>query len=76
MLANLPLAVAAWLVPELVWLGLAGAAYLYFAVLIFFAMRTVFGASNGASIAVVCLSWIPLVAAAFLWAPSESFLVG
>ena len=73
--ANLPLAIAGFVAPPQVLLPLAGLAYLYFAVLVFFAIRTVFGADNGASIAVVCLSWIPLVAAAFLWVPLH-FLMG
>jgi len=73
--ANLPIVVAGLVAPPEVLLPLAGLAYLYFAVLVFFAIRTVFGASNGASVAVVCLSWIPLVAAAFLWAPLH-FLMG
>ena len=41
----------------------------------FFAVRTVFGTSNGAAIAIVCLSWIPLAAAVLLWAPLR-FLLG
>jgi tetratricopeptide (TPR) repeat protein len=73
--ANLPLALAGWTAPPEVLLVLAGLTYLYFAVLIFFAIRTVFGAGNGASVAVVCLSWIPLVAAVFLWTPLH-FLMG
>ena len=73
--SNLPLAVAGWFAPPEVLLVLAGLAYLYFAVLVFLAIRTVFGAGNGASAAVVCLSWIPLVAAAFLWVPLH-FLMG
>jgi tetratricopeptide (TPR) repeat protein len=73
--ANLPLAIAGLVAPPEVLPVLAGVAYLYFAVLVFFAIRTVFGAGNGASIAVVCLSWIPLVAAAFLWGPLH-FLMG
>ena len=52
----------------------AGAAYLYFAVLMFFAVRTVFGTGNGTALAVVCLSWVPLVAAAFLWGPLRYLL--
>jgi tetratricopeptide (TPR) repeat protein len=59
----------------MVLMALAGVAYLYFAVLVFLAIRTVFGAGNGVSVAVVGLSWIPLVAAAFLWAPLH-FLMG
>jgi tetratricopeptide (TPR) repeat protein len=58
-----------------VFLVLAAAAYLYFAFLMFLAIRTVFGAGNGASVAIVCLSWIPLVAAGFLWQPLR-FLMG
>jgi tetratricopeptide (TPR) repeat protein len=73
--ANLPLAVAGWIAPPEVLLAVAGLAYLYFAVLVFLAIRTVFGAGNGASVAVVGLSWIPLVAAAFLWQPLR-FLMG
>jgi tetratricopeptide (TPR) repeat protein len=37
--------------------------------LMFFAVRTVFGAGNGSALAIVGLSWLPLLAAAFLWAP-------
>jgi tetratricopeptide (TPR) repeat protein len=73
--ANVPVAVAGWFAPPVVVLALAGVAYLYFAFLMFAAIRTVFGAGNGASIGVVCLSWIPLVAAAFLWQPLH-FLMG
>jgi len=73
--ANLPLVVAGFAVPLQLLLPLAAVAYLYFAFLMFVAIRTVFGAGNGASIGVVCLSWIPLVAAAFLWQPLH-FLMG
>jgi tetratricopeptide (TPR) repeat protein len=73
--ANLPLLLAAWVVPAPAVLYLAGLAYLYFAVLMFFAVRTVFGAETRAAIAVVSLSWIPLVAAVFLWGPLR-FLLG
>ena len=73
--ANLPLVVAAWIGPLEVLLYLAAPVYLYFAVLMFFAVRTVFGAENRQAIAVVSLSWVPLVAAAFLWGPLR-FLLG
>ena len=73
--ANLPLAVAGWLLPLPVFLILMGAAHLYFLVLMFFVVRTVFGAGNGIAAAVVCLSWIPVVAASFLWGPLR-FLLG
>ncbi|MGA2716210.1 MAG: tetratricopeptide repeat protein [Bryobacteraceae bacterium] len=76
--ANLPLVAEAWLFPTIGALGLAlltGVVYLYFLVLMFFAVRTVFGMENGAAAAVVCLSWIPLLAAAFLWGPLR-FILG
>ena len=73
--ANVPLAIAGWFVPQLVFLAFAALAYLYFAFLMFLAIRTVFGAGNGASIAVVSFSWIPLAAAVFLWIPLR-FLMG
>ena len=44
---------------------LAALAFLYFAVLMFFAVRTVFGVDNGAAAGMVALSWIPLAAFAF-----------
>lgn len=40
---------------------------LYFAVLMFFAVRTVFGSGNGASAVTVVLSAIPLAAALYFW---------
>jgi tetratricopeptide (TPR) repeat protein len=67
--ANLPLALAGWMLPLPVFLILAAAAQLYFLVLMFFVVRTVFGTGNGTAVAVVCLSWIPVVAASFLWGP-------
>ena len=41
----------------------------------FFAVRTVFGTGNWTAAGVVSLSWVPLVAAAFVWAPLR-FLLG
>ena len=73
--ANLPLVLAAWVLPAAVSGILAGLAYLYFGVLMFYAVRTVFGSGNGTSLAVVCLSAAPPVAAAFLWGPLR-FLLG
>lgn len=75
--AYLPLAIAARLTPPnaagwLIYLG--GAASLYFFVLMFFAVRTVSGTENGPAIAVVSLSWLPLLAAYFLWGPIQSLL--
>ena len=66
--ANLPLLAVAWFRPQL-FAAASGVAYLYFAVLVFFAVRTVFGSGSGAAVIIVGLSWIPLVGAYFLWGP-------
>ena len=73
--ANLPVALAGGMLPLLVRLMLAAVAQLYFLVLMFFVVRTVFGTGNGTAVAVVCLSWVPVVAASFLWGPLH-FLLG
>jgi tetratricopeptide (TPR) repeat protein len=67
--SQLPVVLAAWTAPANVFYIIAGACYLYFAVLMFFAVRTVFGTENGVSALIVGLSWIPLVAAAVLMVP-------
>src|SRR5215472_3892990 len=72
--ANLPLVLAGWTTPGQVWLLVAGLTHLYFLVLMFFAVRAVFGAENGAAAAVVCLSWISLLAAILLWGPLRAIL--
>ena len=72
--SNAPLVLAAWTAPVPVFLILAALAYGYFAVLMFFAVRTVTGVGNGVAAGTVALSWIP-VAAAPLLAPL-SFLLG
>jgi tetratricopeptide (TPR) repeat protein len=72
--ANLPLFTVAWFLPRFI-VGASGLAYLYFAELMFFAVRTVFGTGNGSAVAIVCLSWIPLVALFFVWSPLR-FLLG
>jgi tetratricopeptide (TPR) repeat protein len=73
--ANLPLALIGWMLPLPVFLILIAAAQLYFLVLMFFVIRTVFGTENGIAALVVSLSWIPVVAASFLWGPLR-FLMG
>jgi len=73
--ANLPVALAGRMLPLPVFLIVAAVAHLYFFILMFFVVRTVFGTGNGTAVAVVCLSWIPVVAAAFLWGPLR-FLLG
>lgn len=72
---NLPLAILLRIVPQSAFGILAGLAYLYFGVLVFFAVRTVSGGGNGQSAAAVGLSWLPLIAAAFLWGPLR-FILG
>jgi tetratricopeptide (TPR) repeat protein len=69
--ANLLLGMALRVVPAAYYLYVAVIAYLYFLGLMFFAIRTVFGTGNGITIAVVSLSWLPLVAAAFLRGPLQ-----
>jgi|SRR5579872_4686030 len=71
---NLPVALAALLVPFAVFATIGVLAYVYFAVLISYAIRTVFGVGNHAAIGSVCLSWIPLVGAIVLWAPLSLIL--
>ncbi len=69
--AEIPLALGASLVP-VVYLMIA--AVLYFALLMFFAVRTVFGVGNGIAAGVVALSWVPLAAAAVVWGPLQYLL--
>jgi tetratricopeptide (TPR) repeat protein len=73
--ANLPLALAGWMLPAEALGLLAVITYLYFLFLMFFAVRTVFGTGNGIAVAIVCLSWVPLVAVVFLWGPIR-FVLG
>jgi len=73
--ACLPLILASWTAPLLVFQIIAALCGLYFLVLMFFAIRTVFGAGNGAAAAIICLSPIPVAAAALLWEPAR-YLIG
>jgi tetratricopeptide (TPR) repeat protein len=70
----LPIAVVGWFLPISIVRAVAIAAYLYFAVLMVFAVRTVFGTENSTAAGVVSVSWIPLVAAPFLWGPLRFIL--
>jgi len=72
--AALPLILAAWTGTLEVFLLVAALALAYFFVLVFLAVRTVFGVGNGAAAAVAGPSWIPLVAVVFLWAPLSMLL--
>jgi tetratricopeptide (TPR) repeat protein len=71
---NIPIVVAGWLLPATIVRVVVIAAYLYFAVLMIFAVRTVFGTETRIAIGVVSVSWIPLLAAAFLWGPVSFIL--
>lgn len=73
--ANLPVLLGVWILPASLWIIVAGLAALFFLFLMFFAVRTVFGTENWVAAVVVALSWLPLVAAAFLWGPLR-FLLG
>lgn len=53
----------------------AGLALCFFAFLMFFVVRTVFGAETPRAIIVVALSWIPLAAAPLIWGPLQ-FILG
>jgi tetratricopeptide (TPR) repeat protein len=73
---NLPVVPLPWLIREpIVATALAGLALVYFLVLVFFAVRTVFGASNGAAAVTTLLSWIPLVLVAVAWRPIHMVLM-
>ena len=67
--AALPFLVARWMLQLPLLRPVAILIALYFVVLMFFVVRTVFGTENGVAGAIVGLSWIPLVAAAYLWGP-------
>jgi tetratricopeptide (TPR) repeat protein len=71
---NLPLIVAALVFPLPILGAIAILAYLYFGVLMFFAVRTVFGTDSPVAAGVAGLSWIPLVALVFLWGPLSMIL--
>jgi tetratricopeptide (TPR) repeat protein len=68
---EIPFALAAGVVPIVY---LLGPAILYFAFLMFFVVRTVFGMRTAAAAGTVALSWIPLVAAALFWRPLHDLL--
>jgi len=73
--ANIPVLLASRFVPQSTFLVPIGLALIYFLVLMFFAVRTVFGTESWVAAVVIGLSWLPLVAAVFLWGPLR-FLFG
>jgi hypothetical protein len=46
----------------------------FFLMLMFFAVRTVFGTENWVAAVVVAFSWVPLLAAGFIWGPLRSVM--
>jgi hypothetical protein len=70
----IPVALAARIIPLPTLAAVAALAGLYFMILMFFAVRTVFGVENSIAAGAVFLSWVPLVAAAFLWGPLRSIV--
>lgn len=72
--ANIPLLLATWILPQQLWIIVAGMAAAFFLFLMFFAVRTVFGTENWVAGVVIALSWLPLVAAAYLAGPLRYLL--
>jgi Flp pilus assembly protein TadD len=72
--AGIPLALAALVVPPVFSVFMVIPSLLYFALLMFFAVRSVFGVENGIAAGVVALSWLPVVGAVFVWEPLHSVL--
>ncbi|HKW97585.1 MAG TPA: tetratricopeptide repeat protein [Bryobacteraceae bacterium] len=72
--SQLPIVPASWFLPLPLLAAVAALAYLYFAVLMFFAIRTVFGTENGIAVGAVGLSVIPLAASVVFWAPLRMVL--
>jgi len=72
---HMPLIVVAWFAPIQILAAFAAIAYLYFAVLMFFAVRTVFGIENRVAVGSVCLSIVPVAAAVVFWGPLQ-FILG
>jgi Tfp pilus assembly protein PilF len=73
--ANLPLLFVVRLLPPTLWALPLAIVVGFFLLLMFFAVRTIFGVENWVAGVVVALSWLPLVAAAYLWGPLR-FLLG
>jgi tetratricopeptide (TPR) repeat protein len=72
--AQIPVILAGYTTPPEVFPVIFAAAHLYFAVLVFFAVRTVFGAGNGAAAGIVLASSVPPLGALLLAAPLLFFL--
>jgi Flp pilus assembly protein TadD len=67
--AQIPVVLTGWVAPFPVLGVVAALSCLYFAVLMFFVIRTVFGVENGVAAGAVSLSWVPLAVALVFWGP-------
>jgi tetratricopeptide (TPR) repeat protein len=72
--ANLPLALLGRTFSLIAFVIVGWLACMYFAVLMFFAVRTIFGTGNGTAMGVVSLSWLPLLVVAFFLGPLRFLL--
>ena len=72
--SQVPYIVASRFLPQDRLLYAAGVCVAYFLVLMFFAVRTVFGIGNGTAAGVIALSWAPLLVLAVLWGPLSGIL--
>jgi TolA-binding protein len=73
--AGVPVAIGSAMLPPALSIFLLPVAGLYFILLMFFAVRSVFGVDNGIAAGVVALSWLPVVGGALLW-PMLSHVLG
>jgi tetratricopeptide (TPR) repeat protein len=65
--SQLPLIAAAAVLPWSLWPWFLPPVYLYFAVLMFFAVRNIFGMNTAAAAGTVALSFLPLLALPWIW---------
>jgi Flp pilus assembly protein TadD len=72
--ANVPVMLAGRMLPYEMLAGVFVAAQIYFLVLMFFAIRTVFGTESQRAFLVVVFSWLPLIAVPFVWVPIQHML--
>jgi len=71
---QIPYLILAPMLPLELRLAMLAACIAWFAILMFLAVRTVFGTGNGVAAAVISLSWLPLVVLAILWGPLSMIL--
>jgi tetratricopeptide (TPR) repeat protein len=71
---DIPLVFVSRFLPASTWPVAAGLALVYFLILMFFAVRTVFGTENWVAALAIGLSWLPILAAVFLWGPLRLLL--